>query len=108
MSTFEAERIGPLWIARPHTRYGQVELLCGEGEHADAKALRLAEKFLEDSADYLGAVRRSAFALPKLWQPIRLAINDEGRLGVQFRNRLTGQRAGMFFADEHSHFRERL
>lgn len=93
-----------LWIGHLATSYGHMELLSGEGAEPNLKVLLLVERFLEASADYLAAVRRSTFKIPILWRPIRLAVNDEGRLGVQFKHRLTGKQAGMFFADEHSDF----
>ena len=53
-------------------------------------------------------MRRSAFAMPRLWRPIRFAVNNQGRLGLQFRHRLTGKQEGIFFADEHSTFQTTL
>lgn len=44
----------------------------------------------------------------RLWRPIRFAINDEGRLGLQFKHRLTGRQDGMFFADKHLSFTTKL
>lgn len=102
------EQIDGSWIAHLLTPYGRAELLCGEGGGPDERVLRLVEQFLGDATDHLDAVRGSAFRLPRLWRPIRLAINTEGRLGIQFRNRLTGRQEGMFFADEHSTFQTRL
>ena len=78
MSAPEVERIGQLWIAHLLTRYGHVELLCGEGDQPDPKSLLMIAQFLDVATDHLGAVRRSALTLPKLWRPIRFAINDEG------------------------------
>jgi hypothetical protein len=101
-------QLGRLWIADLNTAFGHVELLCGEGGEPDLETLVLVERFLEGPADHLAAVRRSAFRLPFLWRPIRLAVNDQGRLGLQFRHRVTGRQAGMFFADEHSSFTTRL
>lgn len=96
-----------LWIAHLPTSFGSVELLCGEGDTPDLQEIKLAEQFLNATEDRLVTVRRSVFALPWLWRPIRLAVNDEGRLGIQFRNRMTGSQRGMFFADEHSSFSTR-
>ena len=101
------EQEGGLWIAHLLTPYGHAELLCGQDSEPDERVLRLVERFLGDSTDHLGAVRGSVFRLPKLWRPIRLAVNDEGRLGIQFRHRLTGRQEGVFFADEHSTFQTR-
>jgi hypothetical protein len=99
---------GGLWIARVPTVYGHMELLCGEGDRPDIRALMLVEHFLGDGVDHIAAVRGSALSMAFLWRPIRFAINNEGRLGLQFKHRLTGGQAGMFFADEHSSFTRRL
>jgi len=99
---------GRLWIARVPTAYGDMELLCGEGDRPDIRALMLVEHFIADAVDHIAAVRGSVFSMAFLWRPIRLAINNEGRLGLQFMHRLTGRQAGMFFADEHSSFTRRL
>jgi hypothetical protein len=97
-------QVGRLWIANLPTPYGDMELLCGEGAEPDIRAILLIEQFFDGPVDHLAAVRRSAFRMPFLWRPIRFAINNKGRLGVQFRHRLTGRQEGMFFADEHSAF----
>jgi hypothetical protein len=99
---------GSLWIAHLVTRYGHAEILCGEGNEPDLKELLLVERFLDDSVDHISSVRRSAFKMPRLWRPIRFAVNNQGRLGLQFQHRLTGKQDGMFFADEHSTFRTSL
>lgn len=81
-----------------------MEVLCGEGDGPDLRTLLLVERFVEATDDYLGAVRRSAFRVPILWRPIRLAVDSGGHLGVQFKHRMTGKQEGMFLASEHSRF----
>jgi hypothetical protein len=81
-----------------------MDALYGEGNTPDIKALALIEQFFEGAVDHIAAIRRSVFTIPMLWRPIRFAINNEGRLGLQFKHRLTGKQCGMFFADEHSAF----
>jgi hypothetical protein len=46
--------------------------------------------------------------MPRLWRPIRLTVNDQGRLGIQFKHRLTGKQNVLLFADEHSAFKTNL
>jgi hypothetical protein len=81
-----------------------MELLCGQGNEPDLKSIIFIEHFFGGTDDHIAAIRRSAFSMPRLWRPIRFAINNEGRLGLQFKHRLTGKQEGMFFADEHSSF----
>ena len=108
MSKIPIVQHGSLWIAHVPTTYGNVELLCGEGVSPDMRTVILVERFLDCAVDYVGAIRRSAFGIPILWRPIRFAINNEGRLGLQFKHRITGRQDGMFFADELSTFSTRL
>jgi len=86
------------------TKYGHLELLCGEGDEPDEKILALVERFLDGGVDHIAAVRRNVFTIPPLWRPIRIAVNNEGRIGLQFKHRITGKQEGMFFADDHSSF----
>jgi hypothetical protein len=81
-----------------------MELLCGQESEPDLKALVLIEHFLSGPEDRIATIRRSALTMPLLWRPIRFAINNQGRLGLQFMHRITGKQVGMFFADEHSLF----
>lgn len=97
-----------LWVAHAPTRYGDMELLCGEGDKPDEQTLALAEQFLGRGVDYIAAIRRQVFKMPILWRPIRLAVNNEGRLGLQFKHRITGKQKGMYFADDHSSFTTKL
>lgn len=101
-------RLGPLWIADLRTRYGRMEYLCGQADEPDIRSLLFLEAFMSDGIDHIGEVRASAVSIPMLWRPIRLAVNNEGRMGLQFMNRMTGKQIGMFFADEHSSFKTRL
>ena len=94
-----------LWIAHLPTPYGHMELLCGEGDKPDVRAIALVERFFDGPEDHMAAVRRSALSFPPFWRPIRFAINKDGKLGIQFKHRLTGKQVGMFFADEHSAFK---
>ena len=105
MRIFQA---GRLWIADLQTAYGHMELRCGEGDEPDFRTLLLVERFLTGPTDHIAEVRRSALRLAWLWRPIRFAVNNQGRLGLQFKHRLSGRRAGMFFTDEHSSFVTRL
>jgi hypothetical protein len=108
MTKIRTVRHAGLWVAIVPTEYGYLELLIGEGNEPDLRMFRLAEMFLEAPGDPLAQVRKSAFWLAWMWQPIRIAVNDRGRLGVQFKERFSGTQKGMYFADEHSSFSTRL
>ena len=99
---------GNLWIARVQTPYGVMEFLSGEGSQPDVQKLIFLETFLNSQIDHIKNIRSSVFSLPLLWRPIRFSVNNEGRMGLQFQNRITGKQVGMFFADEHSSFTTRL
>ena len=99
---------GNLWIARVQTPYGVMEFFAGQGSQPDIQKLIFLETLLDSQVDHIKEIRNSVFSLSILWRPIRCAVNDEGRMGVQFQNRVTGKQVGMFFADEHSSFTARL
>lgn len=94
-----------LWLAAVPTRYGVMEMLCGECDAPDCASLFLVEQFLGDAVDHIAAIRRSVFRVPVLWRPIRFAVNDRGQLGLQFKHRITGAQEGVFFADQHSTYK---
>ena len=108
MPQIPVEQYGTLWVAHVPTTYGRMELLCGEGDAPDKDVLALVTRFLEGETDHIGATRKDVFRTPILWRPIRFAVNNEGRLGLQFKHRITGRQDGMYFADEHSSFKSRL
>ena len=95
---------GNLWIARVQTLYGVMEFFAGQGTKPDVQKLIFLETFLNNKIDHIKNTRSSVFLCPMLWQPIRCTVNDQGRMGLQFKNRVTGKQVGMFFADEHSSF----
>ena len=99
---------GNLWIARIQTPYGVMEFFSGQGSQPDIQKLTFFETFLNSQTDYIKNIRSSVFSLPLLWHPIRFSVNNEGRMGLQFQNRITGKQVGMFFADEYSSFTTRL
>lgn len=108
MLEIPVEQHGTLWIAHVPTTYGHMELLCGEGDAPDKDTLALVTRFLEGDTDHIAATRKNALRTPILWRPIRFAVNNEGRLGLQFKHRITGRQVGMYFVDEHSSFKSRL
>ena len=99
---------GNLWVARVQTPYGVMEFLSGDSPQPDLQKLVFLERFLNSQTDYIKDIRSSVFFLPILWRPIRFSVNNEGRMGLQFQNRVTRKQVGMFFADEHSSFTTRL
>ena len=108
MSIIKILQVGGPWIADLLTPYGHMDLLCGEGIAPHFKVITLIESFFDGTEDHIGTIRRSVFRWPLLWRPIRLAVNDAGRLGLQFMNRITAKQVGMFFADEYSVFTDAI
>ena len=99
---------GNLWIARVQTPYGVMEFFAGQDLQPDIQKLIFLERFLSSQIDHIKNIRNSVFSFPILWRPIRFSVNNEGRMGLQFKNRITGKQVGMFFTDEHSSFTARL
>ena len=85
-----------------------MELLCGEGDAPDESTLALVVQFLSGDTNHIAVIRKKVFNIPFFWRPIRFAVNEEGRLGLQFKHRITGRQDGIYFADEHSSFKMKL
>ena len=79
-----------VWLGALPTRYGILEVLVGGTESAPDRAqLDALRRFRTSLDDNIRELRRDIrFGL--LWRPIRLAVNNRNRVGVQFRNRITG------------------
>jgi len=80
-----------LWFAEFSSKsYGTLEaVLDGSREQPDpmqAEALRRFTKNIDENVNKL----RSRLFLSFLFRPVRLSPNKKGRVGVQFRNILTG------------------
>ena len=80
-----------LWFGDvPSKKFGKLEaVLDGSKESPDpmqAEALRRFTKNIDENVNKL----RSRLFLSFLFRPVRLAPNKKGRVGVQFRNILTG------------------
>jgi len=88
---------GGLWIGQLDTDFGPMEvMLSGDSNgpsdgHADA-----FRRFVENLSRNLLQVRKQV-RLGFLFSPIRIAPNNENRVGVQFRNKITGRQIGMYF-----------
>ncbi len=79
-----------VWLGTVPTRFGVLEVVVGGSESAPDEgqldALRRFQSALDDNIRQLWGEIHFGF----LWRPIRLAVNNENRVGVQFRNRITG------------------
>ena len=79
-----------VWIGTLSTRFGVLEVVVGGSQSAPDQsqldALRRFQSSLDDNIRQLWGEIRFSF----LWRPIRLGVNNENRVGVQFRNRITG------------------
>ena len=85
-----------LWFADvPSKSYGTLEaVLDGSKDAPDplqAEALRRFTKNIDENVSKL----RSRLLLSFLFRPVRLAPNKRGKVGVQFRNILTGDQKKM-------------
>lgn len=93
------ENVGGLWGARISTRYGMVEvLLGGSDEKPDQRQLAALETFFARASEITESSRRRLpFAF--LYRLVRVAVNDGGKVGLQFRNVLTGSQPLVFVDD---------
>src|SRR5262245_5496273 len=80
---------GGLWVGAVSTKFGLVEVLFGGSEAGpDEEQVQAYRRFAEDLDGSIARLKMQ-ICFGFLWHPIRIAINDENRVGVQFRNRLT-------------------
>jgi hypothetical protein len=93
------ERRHGLWIAAVLTCYGIVEVvLDGSAEAPDKKQLTALEPYFERASEITEATKKK-LKFSFLYRLIRIAPNQDGRVGLQFRNRLTGAQS-LLFIDE--------
>lgn len=82
---------GGLWVGVVSTKFGVVDVLLDGSEAGPSEDhLQAYRRFAEDLDTNLVRLRtqiRFAF----LWRPVRIAVNSENRVGVQFKNRVTGR-----------------
>jgi hypothetical protein len=88
-----------LWLGAVASRYGAIELvLDGTAESPSKQQLAAIQEFMP-RADETITHLCSRLPLSFLWRPVRLAPNDQGRVGVQFQHRLLNRRQ-LLFLDE--------
>ena len=87
-----------IWVAQIATSFGPMEIIVGgKKDEPDAADLEAVEQFLHDATATLRRVR-SQLPWGFLYRPIRIALNSEHRVGIQFRHRFTGSQAKLIFA----------
>ncbi len=90
---------GGLWIGDIISDFGHIEvLLDGARDAPSQEHVAAFERFAANLSENLLNVRKQ-ISLSFLYRPIRIAPNNENRIGVQFKSKLTGKQVGMFFWD---------
>jgi hypothetical protein len=98
-STMRLMFIDGLWLGRIPSSYGDLELIMGGDASGPQDEQRAAvDAFLQRAETIIERLRRK-LSLPFLWRPIRIAPNNQGRVGVQFQHRVMNRRE-LLFADE--------
>src|SRR5262245_9764632 len=88
-----------IWFGTIPSRYGEVEIILGGTPEApDDKEVAALKAFLTSAGETVERLR-GRLPLSFLWRPIRLAVNDQHRVGVQFQRRIIPGRV-LLFADE--------
>ena len=90
-----------LWVGTipAPNRYGSMELvLDGTAEAPKAEHIAAIEAFKPNALETIGRLHgRLSFSF--LWDPVRITVNNQNRVGVQFQRRLFSRRE-ILFADE--------
>ena len=88
-----------LWLGPLPSRYGLIELvLDGTAESPKQQHLATLSAFMPQAGDTIERLRRR-LPFSCLWRPIRLAPNDQNRVGVQFQRRVFHKQV-MILTDE--------
>jgi len=90
-----------MWVATipAPNRYGSMELvLGGTAEAPKAEHIAAVEAFMPNAQETINRLLGRLF-LSFLWDPVRIAVNTQNRVGVQFQRRLFS-RLEILFADE--------
>ena len=88
--TLKFERAQGVWIADLPTRFGRVEVIVGGSDDApDESQLATLEPFFARASEIAEATKKK-LKFPFLYRLVRIAPNQQGRIGLQFLNRLTG------------------
>jgi hypothetical protein len=95
LSPLKFKFVSGVWVAMMSTRYGPVEVVVSGSERVPhPQQLDTLAKFLPRASDLTEATRKLRFGF--LYRLIRIAPNQEGRIGLQFRNRITGAQPLLF------------
>lgn len=88
-----------LWLGSIPSRHGMIELvLSGTPDSPNEDQLAAIQAFLLHAGENTAKLRRKLrFSL--LWRPVRLTVNNENRVGVQFQHRIFNRRE-ILFADQ--------
>jgi hypothetical protein len=87
-----------LWIGTVPSVYGDIELVLeGAPDAPKASHVEAIKGFMPKAGETIERLRRR-LPLSFLWRPIRLAPNNQDRVGVQFQRRLFSRRE-ILFAD---------
>jgi len=80
-------------------RYGSMELVVGgTAEAPKAEKIAAIQAFMPNARETISRLHRRFF-FPFLWDPVRIAVNNENRVGVQFQRRFF-RRGEILFVDE--------
>ena len=85
-----------VWVAPLDTPHGVVEVMVGGTEDSpDQRQLAALDPFLAQASETTERTRkRLRFSF--LYRLIRIAVNEQARVGLQFRNRITGAQPLLF------------
>jgi hypothetical protein len=90
-----------LWVGTipAPNRYGSMQLvLSGTAEAPKVEHIAAIQAFMPNALETIGRLH-GRFLFSFLWDPVRVAVNNQNRVGVQFQRRLISRRE-ILFADE--------
>lgn len=94
------ENRGGFWIAAVSTRYGVVEVMVGgTGAEPDDRQLVVLKPFFARATEITESTKKK-IPFSFLYRLIRVTVNPQDKVGLQFRNRLTGSQPLIFLDDK--------
>lgn len=89
-----------IWVGMTATKYGLMELVLDGTKDAPKEGHVVAvRRFLAGLEEAVAKMRQN-IPWGFLYRPIRIAPNNEDRVGIQFRHRLTGYQGHLILEDK--------
>jgi hypothetical protein len=92
--------VNGLWLGAVPSPYGPIEIvLDGTPQAPDENMVAAIQTFMTHVGEIIERLRHR-LPIAFLWKPVRLAVNNKNRVGVQFQHRILNRRKLLFVEDD--------